>query len=183
MPSGASGTQASGSFPRIEQGDCAEQAGLANSEANLASIAGAKPVSTALAMSIAVLVRIFGNFIEHLFRSVPNMGVPAASASERSRFMAPPPGENRLLTRAHARDAQLPERPTPATYQGDGRLSAQTSTQARHPSRRRQRNRVSLYAPRGRSAAGLAAFHCGTEDRTFDRPRSLLRDPVMGAYQ
>jgi hypothetical protein len=44
----------------------------------------------------------------------------------------------------------------------------------RHPSRRRQRNRVSLYAPRGRSAARLASFLGGSEDRAFDRPRSLL---------
>ena len=65
---------------------------------------------------------------------------------------------------------------------GDGRLPAQAATQARHWPRRRQRHSFSIYAARRRSAGRLAPFLGSAEDRALDRSRSLLRDPVVGAY-
>src|SRR5262249_55217066 len=77
-----------------------------------------------------------------------------------------------------ARGACLRIRSGPHTG-ADGRLSAQTSAQARRPPRRWPRDRLPVHAACRRLAGGLAAFLGGTEDRAPDRPGSLLRDPVL----
>jgi len=101
-------------------------------------------------------------------------------AARRLRGTGRPP--KAPLTRAREARACFSTWRQPHT-QADGRFSAQTSTQARHPSRRRQHCRLPAHAPRRRSAARLAALLGGPEDRAFDWPRSLLRDPVMGVLR